>query len=171
MVNGATRPMSLSYDHFQLLLLLLIANGAPILGALVFRSSFNHPLDNGLVFGDGRPLFGESKSWRGIVVALLLTPLASSLLGSGWLLGIVVAVFAMLGDLFSSFIKRRISMPSSSMALGLDQIPEALFPLLACHLLVDMTMQQTGLLVLLFFVLELVLSRILYWLHIRSQPF
>jgi len=163
--------MWLSYEHFLLLFLVLIANGAPILGTVVFRSSFDHPLDNRRTFGDGRPLFGESKSWRGIVLALLLTPLASILLGLGWLLGSVVAVFAMLGDLFSSFIKRRIGMPSSSMALGLDQVPEALFPLLAAHLLVDMTMQQTGLLVLLFFVLELVLSRILYWMHIRNQPF
>ena len=163
--------MWLSYDHFQLLFLILIANGAPILGAVVFRSSFDHPLDNGVIFGDGRPLFGESKSWRGILLALLLTPLASILVGLGWLLGIVVAVFAMLGDLFSSFIKRRMGMPSSSMALGLDQVPEVLFPLLACDWLVEMTLQQIGLLVLLFFVLELVLSRILYWLHIRSQPF
>jgi CDP-2,3-bis-(O-geranylgeranyl)-sn-glycerol synthase len=105
------------------------------------------------------------------VLALLLTPIVSLWLGLGWWLGIVVAIFAMLGDLFSSFIKRRLGMPSSTMALGLDQVPEALFPLLACHLLVEMTLLQTGLLVLLFFVLELVLSRILYWLHIRCQPF
>lgn len=101
----------------------------------------------------------------------MLTSLASVLLGSGWLLGVVVAIFAMLGDLFASFIKRRIGMPSSSRALGLDQVPEALLPLLASHSLVDMTMGQVALLVLLFFALELVLSRILYRLHIRSEPY
>jgi len=163
--------MWLSYDHFQLLFLILVANGAPILGAVVFRSVFRHPVDNGLVLGDGRRLFGESKSWRGIVLAILLTSLTSMLFGLGWLLGILVAIFAMLGDLFASFIKRRAGMPSSSKALGLDQVPEALFPLLASHSLVDMTIGQVGLLVFLFFVLELVLSRILYRLHIRSEPY
>ncbi len=163
--------MWLSYDHFQLLFLILVANGAPVVGTVVFRSVFSHPVDNGLVLADGCPLFGESKTWRGLVLALMLTSLASVLLGSGWLLGVVVAIFAMLGDLFASFIKRRIGMPSSSRALGLDQVPEALLPLLASHSLVDMTMGQVALLVLLFFALELVLSRILYRLHIRSEPY
>ena len=35
------------------------------------------------------------------------------------------------GDLFSSFVKRRLDLASSSMAIGLDHIPESFFPLLA----------------------------------------
>jgi CDP-2,3-bis-(O-geranylgeranyl)-sn-glycerol synthase len=38
-----------------------------------------------------------------------------------------------LGDLFSGFSKSRLDMPASSKAPGLDQIPEALFPLIACR--------------------------------------
>lgn len=163
--------MCLLYDHFQLLFLIVVANGAPILGTVVFHSSFEHPLDNGLVLGDGRRFLGESKSLRGVVLALLLTPLVSFSLGLGWGLGIAVASFAMLGDAFSSFIKRRLGMPPSSMALGLDQVPESLFPLIACHFWIEMTLLQITCLVLLFFVVELVLSRILYWLHVRRRPY
>jgi hypothetical protein len=78
---------------------------------------------------------------------------------------------AMAGDLFSSFVKRRLGLPPSSMALGLDQIPESLFPLLACRLLLPLTWLDIGVAVVLFFVGELVLSRILFKLHVRDRPY
>ena len=53
------------------------------------------------------------------------------LLGLTWQLGLVVGVAAMFGDACSSFIKRRLGMPSGAMALGLDHVPESLFPLIA----------------------------------------
>src|SRR6478736_778738 len=46
--------------------------------------------------------------------------------------------FAMAGDLFSSFVKRRLHLASSSMAIGLDHIPESLFPLLASRWLLPL---------------------------------
>jgi hypothetical protein len=45
----------------------------------------------------------------------------------------------MAGDLFSSFLKRRLNLPPSSPALGLDQVPESLFPLLACRYSLPLT--------------------------------
>lgn len=44
------------------------------------------------------------------------------------LCGILVGAYAMLGDLLSSFLKRRIRLPSSSRAPVLNQLPEALLP-------------------------------------------
>ena len=38
----------------------------------------------------------------------------------------------MAGDCISSFVKRRLGLKASSIALGLDQVPEALFPAVAC---------------------------------------
>ena len=65
---------------------------------------------------------------RGIVVYLLATSNCAAAMGLGWEVGTLVATFAMAGDLFSSFVKRRLHLPSSSMAIGLDHIPESLFP-------------------------------------------
>ena len=160
----------LSTEHFLLLLLVLVANGAPVLAAKVLTFE-PYPLDGGLVLRDGQRLFGRTKTLRGVAASILATVPAAMVLGLGWQLGLLIALFAMLGDLASSFVKRRLGMPSSSMALGLDQVPEALLPLLMVRGLVDLTLLQTALLVLLFFVLELVLSRVLYRLHIRSQPY
>jgi CDP-2,3-bis-(O-geranylgeranyl)-sn-glycerol synthase len=77
----------------------------------------------------------------------------------------------MLGDLFSSFIKRRLGKPSSSMALGIDQIPESLFPMIAARFLLHVTWLDVLVVVVLFFILELVLSKILYKLKIRNEPY
>lgn len=77
----------------------------------------------------------------------------------------------MLGDLFSSFIKRRLGVPASGMALGLDQIPESLFPLLAVRVELSLEFIQVAGLVAGFVVLELLVSRILFQLRIREQPY
>lgn len=162
--------VGLDTQHLLLLLLVLVANGAPVLAQrlLPFES---RPLDGGLRLRDGRRLFGRTKTLQGLLAAVLASVTVSLLCGYGWQPGLVIGVFAMLGDLFSSFIKRRLGMRSSSMALGLDQVPEALFPLLAARWLVELALFDIGVLVLLFFVLELLLSRILYRLHIRRQPY
>ena len=54
-----------------------------------------------------------------------------TLLGFAWTCGLVVASVAMSGDLLSSFLKRRLSLPPSSRATGIDQIPECLLPTIA----------------------------------------
>jgi CDP-2,3-bis-(O-geranylgeranyl)-sn-glycerol synthase len=112
----------------KILLLLCIVNGAPILLRKLLDGRFAWALDGGRRLADGRPVFGPSKTWRGISGALLAGALAGRALGLGWGVGLQAGAFAMLGDLFSSFCKRRVGIPSSGMALGLDQVPESLFP-------------------------------------------
>jgi CDP-2,3-bis-(O-geranylgeranyl)-sn-glycerol synthase len=57
------------------------------------------------------------------------------------------------------------------MALGLDQIPESLLPLLVVQRQFDLEWMDIVQLTLAFMVLELVLSRIFYILQIRKQPY
>ena len=77
----------------------------------------------------------------------------------------------MAGDLFSSFVKRRLNLRPSSRALGLDQVPESLFPLLACRDVLSLTAADIALAVGIFFVGELILSRLLYKAHLRDEPY
>lgn len=77
----------------------------------------------------------------------------------------------MMGDMTSSFIKRRFGLVSSSMALGLDQIPESLFPLLDCKDLLGISVAQIAVVVVVFLLIDLILSRLLFWLHIRKTPY
>ncbi len=154
-----------------LLLLILAANGAPILAAALLRRSGSWPLDGGLLWLDGNPLLGHSKTWRGVLLALIAPAVMAWLMELPVHIGLIIGAFAMIGDLLSSFIKRRLGMKSSSRALALDQIPEALLPLLAVKHYFDLdwlTILET---VTVFFILELALSRILYHLRVRRQPY
>ncbi len=155
----------------QLLLLLLIANGAPIIARHLLGRRWDRALDGGRLFCDGRPWLGPSKTFRGILVAFLATSLAAVLVALPATIGVQVAAGAMLGDLVSSFTKRRLGIASSDMALGLDQIPEALLPALMVRGQLGITLGSAVGLVAAFVVLELVLSRILYALNIRRRPF
>lgn len=155
----------------KLLFLVGLANGTPILLQKFLGSRFAFPVDGGRRLKDGQPLFGHSKSVRGVVVAVLAASAAAPLLGLGWTIGALIGAMAMLGDMVSSFVKRRLKLPPSSMALVLDQVPELLLPLLACAPLLGLaTLDIVGAAVA-FFVLELLISKLLFRLHVRERPY
>ena len=107
----------------HLVLLLIIANGTPALLGLVLGPRWNRPLDNNRQFPDNRPLLGPSKTLRGLFSAIVVTGLLAPLFELSILEGASFALLAMLGDLCSSFIKRRIGFASSRSVPLLDQIP------------------------------------------------
>ncbi len=157
--------------ELELLLLILIANGTPVVATSICGDWGAQPLDGGRRLADSYRLLGNSKTWRGVVLAPLVTGLAALPLLLPADVGVLVGVGAMLGDLLSSFIKRRLGMASSSRALGLDQIPEALLPLLLVADRLALSWTGIGLIVASFVVLELGLSPVFFLLGIRKQPY
>jgi CDP-diglyceride synthetase len=159
------------FSILQAMVLLTLANGTPVVAKKIFGRCFALPLDAGLTFLDGRPLFGPSKTIRGIALSVLVTTAGSPLLGLDWSIGMIASGAAMAGDLCSSFAKRRLNFPPSSQAFGLDQVPESLLPLLACRGALSLTAVDIALGVGIFLVGELVLSRALYHAHLRDEPY
>lgn len=155
----------------QLLFLLMLANGTPVIAKKILGDRYAYPLDCGLTLADGRPLLGRSKTIRGVVLALLATTAGAPLIGVDWKVGLLAGSFAMAGDLFSSFCKRRLNMPSSSRASGLDQVPESLFPALVCRNLLDLAPVDIAVSIAVFFVGEILLSRLLYAFRLRDRPY
>jgi CDP-2,3-bis-(O-geranylgeranyl)-sn-glycerol synthase len=155
----------------QLLILLMLANGTPVIAKKVFGDRYSYPLDANLTFADGRPIFGRSKTIRGVALALLVTTAGAPVIGLAWQIGLLVGSFAMAGDLFSSFCKRRLGLPSSSRASGLDQIPESLLPVLAVRYSLPLTAADIVVCVVLFVIGEVVLSRLLYAFRLRDRPY
>jgi CDP-2,3-bis-(O-geranylgeranyl)-sn-glycerol synthase len=154
----------------ELLILLAVANGTPVIAKKILGDRLSRPLDGGTRFYDGKPVFGPAKTIRGIVASLIAAPLAAWLMGLQWEVGALVAAAAMAGDLFSSFVKRRMTLPSSSMALGLDHIPESLLPLLASRLLLPLSLLDVLAGVAIFCAGALLLSPILYRFNLRDRP-
>lgn len=155
----------------QLLALLAVSNGTPVVATKLLGTERASPLDGNATLSDGRPVFGSSKTLRGVILSIALTTACAPLIGLGWEVGLVVSVGAMVGDLFSSFVKRRLGMSSSSKFTGLDQIPESLLPLLACMALLPLTPLSVAVGTFLFFVGALLLSRVFFKLNIRDHPY
>ena len=140
--------------ELAILLLLLAANGSPLLARIMMRGRWDAPLDGGTRLADGHPLFGTSKTWRGVVTAVAVS----------------AALAAMTGDLASSFAKRRLGLASGHGAVGLDQLPESLLPLWVCRESLDLSALNVVWLGLGFAAADLLLSRLMYRLGLRIHP-
>jgi hypothetical protein len=151
--------------------LLAVANGTPVIATKILGKTFAYPVDFGIAFCDGQPLFGASKTLRGILLAVLLTSVSAPLIGLDWTFGALIAVTAMFGDLLSSFFKPRMGLVPSSQCIGLDQIPESLLPLVACRFLLHVTILEIAAATVIFLLGELALSRVLFRLHLRDRPY
>ncbi len=106
------------------------ANGAPVL------LGGGRPVDAHFRLWDGRRLFGDSKTWRGLVAGISVGVLAGFLLA--YLLPVhflpflafhekmgvsaLLAVGTMVGDLLGSFIKRRMNLPPGAPFFVTDQL-------------------------------------------------
>ena len=77
----------------------------------------------------------------------------------------------MAGDCLSSFVKRRLALEASSMSLGLDQVPESLFPAVACSVYLPLGPSDVIAIVLVFSVGELAMSRLFYAVGLRDRPY
>jgi len=151
--------------EIKLFILIVIANGAPIIAREIstkFLGGDNScPVDGGLKLPDNYYLFGPSKTVRGIFASLLFTAVTGLLLNIPVPVSLSIALFAMLGDLLSSFIKRRLNKAPGYNMPGIDQIPESLIPLLAVRSQLELDMLAIVLIVLSFIVADLVVSYLL----------
>jgi CDP-2,3-bis-(O-geranylgeranyl)-sn-glycerol synthase len=154
----------------KLLLLVLVANSAPVLLADALSKRWSQPIDGGLRLRDGRPLFGASKTWRGLIAAAACTGIAAVAIGVGWRTGVIAGLLAMLGDLLASFTKRRIGYAAGDRCRALDAIPESLLPALALRSTLGLDWLDVLLLPLLFAAIVRFASPLLYRLHVRQRP-
>jgi CDP-diglyceride synthetase len=155
---------------FQILVMLLASNGAPVLVARVCRSRGDLPVDLGRTLRDGHPVFGASKTWRGLISAVFTACMLAILFGYGSLFGLVFGILVMTGDLCSSFVKRRRGLRPGDRSIGWDQLPESLIPSAYATSALGVAWWWAILWMLTFTLVQMLLSRPLYWLRIRKKP-
>jgi CDP-archaeol synthase len=156
---------------FKLVVLLTVANGTPVIAGKLFGKHLDQPLDCGVTFVDGRPVFGSAKTMRGVILSLMATTITAPALGLAWMCGLIIASVAMSGDLLSSFVKRRLSLPPSSRATGIDQIPECLLPTIAIRSILGLGALDVVSVVIIFFLGQIFLSRLFFRWNIRNRPY
>ncbi len=150
--------------------MLVLANGAPVVVARLLRRRWNRPVDGYRLWRDGRPVLGKSKTWRGLVAGTVSCAVFSLLTGLGGLFGALFGLLALIGDMLSSFVKRRMGLGASARALGLDQIPEAALPMLLAVFWLPLGWMDALLVVALFTLANIWISPLLFRLGIRRQP-
>lgn len=155
----------------RLLALLTVANSAPIVVKRLLGARWSAPIDGGQRFVDGEPLLGPSKTWRGLAAAGVACVLVAPLLGFSIDAGALAALLAMIGDAVSSFAKRRLRIAPSDQAFGLDQVPEALLPLLALRGSLELSWFVVAGVTLAFLLLETPAAWLSHRIGLRDRPY
>ncbi len=114
----------------------------------IFRKYCRHPIDGGRHLGKNR-LFGDGKTWEGFFIGIIIvifialveqlafpflpwdmSPVALVIFPMNMVTGILLGFGAMLGDLFGSFIKRRLGIDRGRPTFFIDQEFFVIFALL-----------------------------------------
>ncbi|MBS0281363.1 MAG: CDP-archaeol synthase [Proteobacteria bacterium] len=161
--------LSLEID-LKLLILVAAANSAPQVMRWASRDRAFYAIDAGIALADGRPLFGPSKTWVGLIAGILASSLAAPLLSMSVDVGLHAGIAAMAGDLLTSFLKRRLGIGSSMPAPGLDQFAEAALPLLVLRGLLPFSWLDLFAVLLVFVFGELALAKLLHRFGLRDRP-
>ncbi|HIE18109.1 TPA: CDP-2,3-bis-(O-geranylgeranyl)-sn-glycerol synthase [Candidatus Bathyarchaeota archaeon] len=150
------------------------ANGAPV----IFGGG--KPIDMGKTFWDGKPLFGSHKTIRGFVLGLAIGTLV------GWaqealapnvglprgnaLLGFILSLGAMIGDLLGSFLKRRLDLkPGAPLPIS-DQMDFVLVALLFGALIEPPTLTAALIILILTGPIHLLVNIAAYLLRLKKTP-
>jgi hypothetical protein len=152
----------------KIVVFLLWVNFLPPLANLFWRDRLATPVDGGVLWFDKRPIFGPNKTIRGIIASMLGGAAVFPLLGAAWWLAAITALLAMVGDLLSSFIKRRFNLASGKTVIVLDQIFESLFPSLFLGPFLALSAAQLLTIVLCFIPVSYVGS--CFWNYITYRP-
>ena len=153
------------------LFLLMAANIAPLIVAAMLGRRLSSPLDGGALAKDGRRVLGDSKTWRGCAASLFATVAVGGLLNVAPRLAARFSLLSMSGDVFSSFWKRRIGIEVHGRSALLDQLPEAVLPLLLLRRRLATSRRDVFDAIFVFTVLEEPVSRLFFRFGLRDRPF
>jgi CDP-2,3-bis-(O-geranylgeranyl)-sn-glycerol synthase len=176
------------YTLVEAIWIILPAYAANGLTPLIGLKKGLHPIDGGRKFR-GEPLFGPGKSWEGLLFGTLIggliglvemlaypylpfsiSPEPLNIVPMSLLLGLLLGFGAMSGDIFGSFIKRRLKIPRGKPAIILDQEDFLAGALVFSLILITIEIDWVILLAVITPVIHLVANGIGYILRIKKQP-
>jgi len=162
------------------------ANMAPLLGKRLFPS-LAIPLDGGKTFG-GQPLFGEHKTYRGLILAVL-TGLAIFMIQQylyrfaffhnislfdyttmSWFMGVLLGLGAICGDLVKSFFKRRVRVNSGKTWFPFDQIDFSVGAILFAAPLFWPGLERAIEIIIIFLALHIIMNVLAFAVRLKDTP-
>lgn len=153
---------------FKILVILIVANAAPLLSAEFCPKGRRRPLDNGRKLADGNPMLGENKTLWGLLSGIGAGGILSLIFGLPLVIGFLIPGVSLLGDLLTSFIKRRFGLAEGETAYLLDHLLEGALPLLLCKGLFSISWSLSFTILMLFIGCGLLGSMVAKWIF--SSP-
>jgi len=161
--------------------------GNPIIDALVFIFPAycanavpvifggGRRLDGGRLFADGKPILGSNKTVRGFVSGLVVGTLvgfAMSLLNIGYsvLLGFVVSLGALSGDLGEAFVKRRLGFVPGAAFPVADQLDFVVGALVFSLIVSPPSLLVAGVVVIVTPPIHLLTNFLAYHMGVKKEP-
>lgn len=145
------------------------ANAVPV----VFGGK--QPLDFGKTFKDGQPIFGSHKTFRGFFAGLIIGTLVG--VGESFvfmsfspLLGFVLSLGALVGDLAGAFLKRRLAIAPGAFLPIVDEVDFVLFALLFSLLVTPPTLAMVLIIIVLTIPIHLLTNLLAYLIHVKRKP-
>jgi CDP-2,3-bis-(O-geranylgeranyl)-sn-glycerol synthase len=176
------------YTLVEAIWLILPAYAANGLTPLVGLRKGLHPIDGGRRFKGG-PLFGPGKTWEGLLFGTLMggliglvemlaypyLPFSIStvslvIVPMSLVLGLLLGLGAMLGDLGGSFIKRRLKIQRGRSAPVLDQLDFLTGALALSLFLLALKWEWVVLLAVITPIIHIAANMIGYLLKVKKQP-
>ncbi len=176
-------------QFFLQCLWLLLPFGVANMSPVVFKNQLKvlaRPVDNNKFFF-GQRIFGDHKTWRGIILGTISGGLTFILQQALYtipsfqyislfeypaipsLFGFVLGFGALFGDLVRAFFKRRLKIKPGEAWLPLDQIDYTIGGLLFASIYITITWQIALTVILSGFILHIVVSYIGYFLKIKDS--
>jgi CDP-diglyceride synthetase len=152
--------MSALHRSLAALVLLITANVAAWAAGRFLPERWRVPLDGGAILPDGARLFGDHKTWGGVITGTLACSAVSALLQRPMLLGAAFGLLSLAGDCASSFIKRRIGRLPGTEIPFIDQLPEALLPLLTLSCPLGLRPLEAIAIAIIFLLLDVAMVRV-----------
>ncbi len=172
-------------EAFWIIIPAYAANGL----APLAKFTQKHPLDGGRKLKDGRPIFGNGKSWEGSIIGIAMAVLISSLMGlafyllpwdlspipldvaaMGPVLGFMLGLGAISGDVVKSFFKRRLGFERGRSVPIVDQLDFILGALLLASLVVPIKISWVILLAIVTPLFHLSANYMAYLLGVKKEP-
>ena len=172
------------FQCFYFILPAYLANMAPV----IIRNKIRWlaiPVDFGKNLGKNR-IFGEHKTFRGIVFGALFGVLATYIQFllhnidffaslelvdySNWLLlGFLLGLGAMIGDLAKSFFKRRLKLEPGKPFIPFDQADFIIGALIFSYPLAKLSLENILIILTLSFILHIIVNHIAFYTGVRKE--
>ena len=172
-------------EAFWIVIPVYAANGLAPLAKFTSR----HPIDGGKNWKDRRPILGAGKTWEGSIIGIVMAVFISSFMGLAFyflpwdlspvdlqvakmrpLLGFMLGLGAITGDIAKSFFKRRLGFERGRSLPIVDQLDFILGAFLFASLVVPIKITWVILLAIVTPLFHLSANYMAYLLGVKKEP-